>query len=122
MRAAQLPSAFRRRTRAAQTGSVDAAERANRLHRRTVPSMPKPNYDANFATLDVHLIPHSHTDPGWLSTYRDYYGREVRPILNAVITSFCTSGDNIGISRSIRKTVSTESVFHRALKNFQLRR
>lgn len=36
-------------------------------------------------TLNVHLIPHSHTDPGWLNTMNDYYGREVKPILSAVM-------------------------------------
>ena len=49
--------------------------------------MPKPNYDANFATLDVHLIPHSHTDPGWLKTYDAYYNAEVKTILTAVAHS-----------------------------------
>ena len=36
-------------------------------------------------TITVHIIPHSHTDPGWLNTYDMYYGRDVKPILNSVI-------------------------------------
>ena len=34
--------------------------------------------------VTVHLIAHTHTDPGWLSTEHDYYTREVRPILDHV--------------------------------------
>jgi hypothetical protein len=35
--------------------------------------------------ITVHIVPHSHTDPGWLNTYDMYYGRDVKPILNAVV-------------------------------------
>ena len=35
--------------------------------------------------VEVHLIAHSHTDPGWLNTVNDYYGRDVKPILTGVI-------------------------------------
>ena len=34
--------------------------------------------------LHVHLVPHSHTDPGWLNTYTGYFGA-VRGILNSVV-------------------------------------
>ena len=37
--------------------------------------------------MNVHLIPHSHTDPGWLATYDTYYSRDVKPILNNVVAS-----------------------------------
>ena len=32
----------------------------------------------------VHVIPHSHTDPGWLKTYNQYTG-DVRAILDGVV-------------------------------------
>eukprot|EP01117_Protostelium_nocturnum_P002404 TRINITY_DN1308_c0_g1_i1.p1 TRINITY_DN1308_c0_g1~~TRINITY_DN1308_c0_g1_i1.p1 ORF type:complete len:1186 (+),score=397.13 TRINITY_DN1308_c0_g1_i1:18-3575(+) len=34
--------------------------------------------------LSVHLIAHSHCDPGWLMTDREYYDRDVKHILNGV--------------------------------------
>lgn len=37
--------------------------------------------------LNVHIIPHSHCDPGWLNTYDKYYADRVSKILNAVTTS-----------------------------------
>ena len=37
------------------------------------------------SVIRVHLVPHSHTDPGWLNTYDMYYGRDVKPILTAVV-------------------------------------
>eukprot|EP00965_Chrysotila_dentata_P253039 6211032-Pleurochrysis_carterae.AAC.1 len=35
--------------------------------------------------LEVHLVPHSHTDPGWLYTFDEYYVRKVKHILNEVL-------------------------------------
>ena len=35
--------------------------------------------------ITVHIVPHSHTDPGWLSTYDTYYGSSVKTILSAVV-------------------------------------
>ena len=34
--------------------------------------------------LHVHLVPHSHTDPGWLNTYAGYSG-STRGILDRVL-------------------------------------
>ena len=33
----------------------------------------------------VHVIPHSHTDPGWLNTFQHYYGGEVKTIIDSVV-------------------------------------
>ena len=41
--------------------------------------------------LTVHIIPHTHTDPGWLQTYDNYYSRSVRGILNTVVGSLIES-------------------------------
>ena len=35
--------------------------------------------------ITAHIVPHTHIDPGWLRTYTQYYGVEVKPILNAVL-------------------------------------
>ena len=34
----------------------------------------------------VHVVPHSHTDPGWLLTSEDYYKRHVKKILDGVLS------------------------------------
>ena len=41
--------------------------------------------------LTVHVIPHTHVDPGWLQTYDGYYGRDVRPILNTVFNELLST-------------------------------
>ena len=43
--------------------------------------------------LYVHLIAHSHDDPGWLSTFEGYYSGEVARILSAVVASLQLSPD-----------------------------
>jgi hypothetical protein len=35
-------------------------------------------------TLEIHLIPHSHCDPGWLESFSGYYASQVDRILNNV--------------------------------------
>mmetsp|Transcript_52426 Transcript_52426/g.114317 ORF Transcript_52426/g.114317 Transcript_52426/m.114317 type:complete len:452 (-) Transcript_52426:1463-2818(-) len=37
--------------------------------------------------LEVHLVPHSHTDPGWLHTFDKYYFMSVERILDEVLTA-----------------------------------
>ncbi len=41
--------------------------------------------------LTIHLIPHSHTDPGWTSTYAQYYHSSVKSILDGVTQSLVQS-------------------------------
>ena len=38
-----------------------------------------------YSDIDFHLILHSHMDPGWLSTYDQYYERKVRNIYNFIL-------------------------------------
>ena len=38
-------------------------------------------------TLYVHIIPHSHCDPGWLDTFEQYYRRDVSRILTGVMNA-----------------------------------
>ncbi|KDO19426.1 hypothetical protein SPRG_15416 [Saprolegnia parasitica CBS 223.65] len=42
--------------------------------------------DLSGAKLNVHLVPHTHDDPGWLRTVDEYYTEEVDYILESVIT------------------------------------
>ena len=35
----------------------------------------------------VHIIPHSHCDPGWLNTFEGYYAKNVQKILDGVVGS-----------------------------------
>lgn len=35
--------------------------------------------------MNLYIVPHSHTDPGWIETMEYYYTREVRDILSNVI-------------------------------------
>ena len=37
--------------------------------------------------LEVHLVPHTHLDPGWLDTFEGYYKKDVRQILMAVLAA-----------------------------------
>ena len=36
--------------------------------------------------LHVHIIPHSHCDPGWLDTFERYYQKDVSHILSGVLS------------------------------------
>ncbi|CDW82474.1 glycosyl hydrolases family 38 protein [Stylonychia lemnae] len=38
-----------------------------------------------FEKLTIHMIPHSHQDPGWLKTPQEYYQNSVAPILSSVM-------------------------------------
>jgi len=42
--------------------------------------------------LTVHIIPHSHCDPGWLNTFEGYYVSEVKTVLDAVLRELQGSG------------------------------
>ena len=42
---------------------------------------------ADDRTLYVHIIPHSHCDPGWLDTFEQYYRRDVSRILTGVMNA-----------------------------------
>ena len=38
-------------------------------------------------TVEVHLVPHSHCDAGWLITDEDHFRREVRVALDSIVAS-----------------------------------
>ena len=45
-------------------------------------------------TINVHVIPFSHTDPGWLASKNAYYHSIVRDILNAVVKNLYKENDS----------------------------
>ena len=38
-------------------------------------------------SLEIHVIPHSHMDPGWLKTYDEYYNLQVKKIFDNVFNN-----------------------------------
>jgi hypothetical protein len=46
---------------------------------------PLPNSSDD--TVTIHLVPHSHCDPGWLLTADQYFSKEVRNIIESVISA-----------------------------------
>ena len=42
-------------------------------------------------SLDIHVIPHSHMDPGWIKTYDEYYTQQVSKIFSNVYNQLTNS-------------------------------
>ena len=64
------------------------------------------NYDPSHPqdeVINLFIVPHTHTDPGWLETMETYYDKEVRDILSNVLIEIA--------SDSQKRFTWAESVF-----------
>lgn len=52
----------------------------------------KQMFDLGQEPITVHLVAHSHLDPGWIKTFKQYYEDEVRDILINLIDELSTPG------------------------------
>ena len=59
----------------------------------TIPGVAAFNDNEDVEDIVVHVVPHSHTDPGWLLTYDEYYERTVKKILDAVLRQLEADAD-----------------------------
>ncbi len=48
-------------------------------------SLPPPARPASYPEVTLYLVPHSHTDPGWIETLEHYYEQQVSDILTQVV-------------------------------------
>ncbi|XP_968354.2 lysosomal alpha-mannosidase [Tribolium castaneum] len=77
------------------------------IRAKPVEDEPVCGYEAcpatNFSTLNVHLIPHSHDDVGWLKTMDQYYFQDVQNVISTVIPALKQNPD--------RRFVQVETAF-----------
>jgi len=52
--------------------------------KRSIRTSSNHNETKKVNILNVHIIPHSHCDPGWLKIFEEYYSSNVHGILNGV--------------------------------------
>ena len=50
----------------------------------------KPRSAATAAVVDVHVVPHSHCDAGWMLTFEQYYATFVRHILDSTLAALAS--------------------------------
>ena len=49
---------------------------------------------SHFSAFNLHIVPHSHLDAGWLKTIDEYYDLGVSKIFPRVIEALLDSGDS----------------------------
>ena len=61
-------------------------------------------------SLDIHVIPHSHMDPGWIKTYEEYYNQQVKHIFDNVFIQLTNETDFTDESTNNRTFVYCEMI------------